>query len=160
MPRLLALLLALTGWMTEAAQRPNIVWIVGEDLGPELGCYGDAYASTPNLDRLAAEGAIFQRAFTHAPVCAPSRSGLITGRYPTSIGTHHMRSRLLASPPLFTETLREAGYFVAWPGKTDFNLKVPAKAFDTTATWSNLPPDKPFFAYVNLGESHEAQIRT
>src|SRR5688500_8750799 len=159
MPRLLALLLALTGWMTEAAQRPNIVWIVGEDLGPELGCYGDAYASTPNLDRLAAEGAIFQRAFTHAPVCAPSRSGLITGRYPTSIGTHHMRSKLIAPPPTFTALLRKAGYFVAWPGKTDFNFDVPQDAFDSTADWTKKLPRQPFFAYRNFGGSHESSIR-
>jgi hypothetical protein len=85
-----------------AAERPNIVWIVGEDMGPELGCYGDTYARTPNLDRLASEGSRFTHCFTHAPVCAPSRSGLITGRYPTSIGSHHMRSKLLAHPPTFT----------------------------------------------------------
>ena len=70
----------------DTAPRPNIVWIVGEDMGPELGCYGDKNAATPNIDRLAREGARFTRAFTHAPVCAPSRSGLITGMYPTSIG--------------------------------------------------------------------------
>src|SRR5678815_2580043 len=75
--------------------RPNIVWIVGEDMGPELGCYGDKNAITPNIDRLAREGARFTRAFTHAPVCAPSRSGLITGMYPTTIGSQHMRSELL-----------------------------------------------------------------
>ncbi len=76
-------------------ERPNVVWIVGEDMGPELGCYGHGTPSTPNIDRLAREGGRFPRCFTHAPVCAPSRSGLITGRYPTSIGTHHMRSTLL-----------------------------------------------------------------
>src|SRR5688500_3116623 len=91
-----------------AAERPNIIWLVGEDLGPELGCYGDNYARTPNLDKLAAEGARFTRAFTHAPVCAPSRSGLITGRYPTAVGTHHMRSKLINPPPLFTDYLRKA----------------------------------------------------
>src|SRR5688572_28696109 len=76
--------------LSPAAERPNIILIVGEDLGPELGCYGDTYARTPNMDKLAAEGARFTRAFTHAPVCAPSRSGLITGRYPIAIGTHHI----------------------------------------------------------------------
>ena len=145
-----------------AAERPNIIWIVGEDLGPELGCYGDSYASTPNLDRLAREGAMFTRAFTHAPVCAPSRSGLITGRYPTSIGSHHMRSKVLRPPPAFTTHLRKAGYFVAWPGKTDFNFDVPKDYFDGTTNWlSGLPnaPRRPFFAYINLGESHESKIR-
>jgi N-sulfoglucosamine sulfohydrolase len=154
---LLALILTLTAGFS--AERPNVVWIVGEDLGPELRCYGDPYARTPNIDRLASEGARFTRAFTHAPVCAPSRSGLITGRYPTSIGTHHMRSKLLNPPPTFTQRLREAGYHVSWPGKTDFNFDVPKQAFDSTKNWrANLPP-QPFFAFINLNTSHESQIR-
>src|SRR5262245_24723167 len=104
------------------AQLPNIVFIIGEDLGPELGCYGDNLARTPNIDRLAREGARFTRAFTHAPVCAPSRSGLITGQYPTTIGSHHMRSKLINPPETFISLMRQAGYYVAWPGKTDFNF--------------------------------------
>jgi N-sulfoglucosamine sulfohydrolase len=139
--------------------RPNIVWIVGEDLGPELGCYGDRTAMTPNIDRLAREGARFTRAFTHAPVCAPSRSGLITGQYPTTTGAHHMRSELIDPPRTFTSYLRDAGYFVAWPGKTDFNFKVPKEAFDTTADWRTNIPRQPFFAYINFTVSHESQIR-
>ncbi|HWN93790.1 MAG TPA: sulfatase [Methylomirabilota bacterium] len=141
------------------AARPNIIWIVGEDLGPELRCYGDKNALTPNIDRLAREGARFTRAFTHAPVCAPSRSGLITGMYPTTIGTHHMRSELLSPPRAFTSYLRDAGYFTAWPGKTDFNFKVPKDAFDSTANWRTNIPRQPFFAYINFPESHESQIR-
>src|SRR5436309_1235063 len=110
--------------------RPNIVWLFGEDMGPELGCYGDANAMTPNMDRLAREGVRFTHCFTHAPVCAPSRSGLITGRYPTSIGSHHMRSTLLHPPPMFTDYLKKAGCLVCWPtktnrGKTDCNFEVP-----------------------------------
>lgn len=158
------LLLLIAAWFVaslSAAERPNIVWIVGEDLGPELGCYGDAQAITPNLDRLAREGARFTRCFTHAPVCAPSRSGLITGQYPTTIGTHHMRSKLIAAPPAFTSLLRQAGYFVAWPGKTDFNFDVPPNAFDTTADWFKRQelPKQPFFAYINFTDSHESSIR-
>jgi uncharacterized sulfatase len=144
---------------TSPEPRPNIIWIVGEDMGPELGCYGDTNAITPNLDRLAREGARFTRAFTHAPVCAPSRSGLITGMYPTTIGTHHMRSELLEPPRTFTSYLRDAGYFVAWPGKTDFNFKVPKVAFDSTGNWRTNIPRQPFFAYINFTVSHESQIR-
>lgn len=142
-----------------AADRPNIVWIVGEDMGVELACYGDRYAHTPNLDKLASQGARFTRAFTHAPVCAPSRSGLITGMYPTTMGTHHMRSELLKPPPTFTRYLREAGYYVAWPGKTDFNFKVPEDAFDSTKDWVKGVPRQPFFTYINFNDSHESQIR-
>lgn len=159
-----------------ADTRPNLVWIVGEDMGPELGCYGDSQAITPNMDRLAREGARFTRCFTHAPVCAPSRSGLITGQYPTTIGTHHMRSKLIQPPITFTERLRNAGYFVAWPGKTDFNFDVPKGAFDSTTEWWNgngapanskkkqgkpvqLKSHQPFFAYANFTDSHESSIR-
>ncbi len=156
---LAALLLALAVGAAENNSRPNIVWIVGEDMGPELGCYGDANAITPNLDRLAREGARFTLAFTHAPVCAPSRCGLITGMYPTTTGAQHMRSTLLEPPRTFTSYLRDAGYFVAWPGKTDFNFNAKRGAFDSTANWRTNFPRQPFFAYINFTVSHESQIR-
>jgi len=146
--------------LLRAADPPNIIWIVGDDTGPELGCYGDSYAHTPNLDRLAAQGARFTRAFSHSPVCAPTRFGLITGIYPTTAGAQHMRSRLLKPPPMFTEALRKAGYHVAWPGKTDFNFDPPEGSFDSTDNWTKgeLPP-QPFFAYYNLPETHEGQMK-
>ncbi|MFM9032553.1 MAG: sulfatase-like hydrolase/transferase, partial [Opitutaceae bacterium] len=72
--------------------RPNILWIVADDMSPNLGCYGETVIRTPHLDRLAAEGTRFARAFTTAPVCSPCRSGFITGMYATSIGAHHHRS--------------------------------------------------------------------
>src|SRR5688572_1010462 len=71
---------------TDQPARPNFVWIVLDDVSPNFGCYGDSQAITPNIDRLAREGARFTNAFTHAPVCAPSRSGLLTGMYATTIG--------------------------------------------------------------------------
>jgi arylsulfatase A-like enzyme len=143
-----------------ADKPPNIVWIVAEDLSPTLGCYGDKDAITPNIDRLAAQGARFTHCFTHAPVCAPSRSGLVTGMYPTTIGSLHMRSTLKEPPPTFMEELRKAGYYVAWPGKTDFNFAPPKTAFDTTQNWMTKGELKaPFFAFINLGVSHEGQIR-
>jgi N-sulfoglucosamine sulfohydrolase len=129
-------------------------------LGPEVGCYGDAQAITPNIDRLSSEGARFTRCFTHAPVCAPSRHGLITGQYPIKTGAHHMRSTLIKPPMTFTKLLRDAGYFVAWPGKTDFNFKEPADFADTREGWlKKAPPAQPFFAYLNLLETHESQVR-
>ena len=143
--------------------RPNIVLIGAEDISPSLGCYGDPDAITPNLDRLAGQGARFTRAFTHAPVCAPSRSGLITGVYPTTLGTHHMRSKLVRTPELFVDFLRKAGYFVAWPGKTDFNFDLPKGWVDTTQDWTKtpavLPTDRPWFAYINFTITHESQVR-
>ena len=147
------------GRATLVPNRPNVVWIVGEDTGPELGCYDDRYARTPNLDKLASQGARFTRAFTHAPVCAPSRSGLISGLYPTTLGTHHMRSKLVSPPPTFTSYLRKAGYFVAWSGKTDFNFDLADAAFDLTQNWVKRIPRKPFFACINLIAPHESRIR-
>lgn len=154
------LLFALLAFSLHAADRPNIVWIVGEDMGPELGAYGDANAITPNMDRLAKEGARFSKAFTHCAVCAPSRSGLITGRYPISIGTHHMRSRLVEPPVTFTKRLQDAGYHVSWPGKTDFNFTDPADLATSRKPWHKGEALKePFFAYVNFTQSHESQVR-
>jgi uncharacterized sulfatase len=159
MKTLLAFFLLATAAL--GAERPNIVWLVGEDMGPELGCYGDPQARTPVMDRLAAEGARFTRCFTHSPVCAPSRHGLITGQYPIKTGAHHMRSTLVKPPETFTKRLREAGYHVAWPGKTDFNFQHPKSFADSTADWwkEDAPLPEPFFAYANFTASHESQVR-
>lgn len=167
----MALLFAAAAIGAPAAQpadsrRPNIVWLVLDDASPALGAYGDPQAITPNMDRLARDGARFTRAFTHTPVCAPSRFGLVTGIYPTTAGAHHMRSLLINPPATFMHLLRDSGYFVAWPGKVDFNFDpgaistLPEGAADSTAQWRNAPPPKqPFFAYWNLGVTHEAQVR-
>ena len=154
-----------------AAPRPNILWISAEDISPDLGVYGDAYAVTPTLDRLAREGARYTNAFSVAPVCAPSRSAIITGMYPTTIGSMHMRSK--AVPPAgiraFTEYLRAAGYYCSNRSKTDYNVEAPPsnRPPDTVwdessgrAHWRNRPdPRQPFFAVFNLTTTHESQIR-
>jgi uncharacterized sulfatase len=149
----------------QAADRPNILWISLEDISPDLGCYGDKYAVTPNIDALASEGCRFTRAFTHAGVCAPSRSGIITGMHPTTIGTHFMRCK--GVPPAhvkcFTEYLRAAGYYCTNDSKTDYNFDAPLTAWDDNragAHWRNRPTkETPFFAVINLTTTHESQIR-
>jgi len=90
-------------------------------MSPDLGCYGDSYAHTPNLDRFALEGALYRYGFATYPVCAPSRSSIITGMYPASIGTPHMRSQGVPPPYVkcFTEYLRAAGYYCTKNVKTD-----------------------------------------
>src|SRR5438270_9346743 len=75
-----------------ASQNPNILWIIADDLGTELSCYGTPLVETPNLDHLAAEGARYTRCFTTAPVCSPSRSAIMTGMYQTTINAHDHRS--------------------------------------------------------------------
>jgi N-sulfoglucosamine sulfohydrolase len=153
------------------AARPNIVWISAEDLSPDLHAYGDPYAVTPVLDRLAAEGARYTSAFAVAPVCAPSRSSIITGVHPTSIGTMHMRSKGVPPPGVkaFTEYLRAAGYYTTNQAKTDYNVEAPPanrppdSVWDDTgnrAHWRNRPdPAQPFFSVFNINTTHESQIR-
>ena len=79
-------------------ERPNILWLTVEDMSANLGCYGDDYATTPNLDNFAKESVRYTRAFATAPCCSPSRSTLITGCYATSLGTQRLRSERSAPP--------------------------------------------------------------
>ncbi len=145
--------------------RPNILWISAEDISPTLGCYGDEYATTPNLDRFAAEGVRYDRAFAHAPVCAPARSGIITGMYPTHIGTTWMRCGGVppAEAKCFPEYLRAGGYYCTNNSKTDYQFAPPRSAWDESggrAHWRKRPDkNQPFFAVFNLGVTHESSTR-
>ena len=123
-----------------ASERPNILWITCEDLSPHLGCYGDTYACTPNLDRLAAEGVRFTKAFATAPVCTPARSCLITGIYATSLGTHNLRGEapLPKGVRCYTVYMRDAGFYCAYSAKEDYYFVSPTSAWDDsseTALW-------------------------
>jgi len=157
--------------MNRVDKRPNILWIVAEDLGQEFSCYGNGDLITPNVDKLAAEGRIYDNAFSTSPVCSPSRSALITGMYQTSIGAHHHRShrhdgyQLPGGVRLIPERLREAGYFCAqitrFPietslkasGKSDWNFSAPDFVWDSDS-WADLRAHQPFFALINMGEVH------
>jgi len=148
-----------------AGSRPNILWITCEDMSPDLGCYGDSYARTPTLDNLAAQGVRYTNVFSVAGVCAPSRSAIITGMYPCSIGTHHMRCK--GVPPAhvkcFTEYLRAAGYYCTNNVKTDYNFDAPVTAWDecsAKADWRGRAPGQPFFSVINITTTHEGQIRS
>jgi len=139
---------------------PNIVWINAEDLSPAFGCYGDDFATTPNIDKLAKNGVVYTNSYATAPICAPSRSALATGLYATAMGTQHLRSE--TPKPDFIQTLpehmRQAGYFTSLNGKTDYN-------FDPTGVWEywkndNAPwrqrkDDRPFYSMFVFGVSHE-----
>lgn len=151
--------------IANATDRPNVVWITSEDHGPEMGCYGDSVARTPNVDALAAKGMIYKKAWSCAPVCAPARTALITGMYPSSTGGLHMRS-MVALPneaKMFPELLREAGYYCSNNNKEDYNVEKSGKVWDESskkAHWRNRKPDQPFFSVFNSTKSHESQIRT
>lgn len=159
------LLLVLTAAVQAA---PNIVWINAEDQSAHYGPFIRSVAKTPNVDRLAAEGVKFTRAFVTAPVCSPSRSALITGMYQTTIGAHHHRSSRGNLPiplpdgvRLIPELMREAGYAVfngryrrpgderLASGKTDYNFPYPDDLYDG-GDWAGNADGKPFFAQIQL----------
>jgi N-sulfoglucosamine sulfohydrolase len=146
----------------ESGEKPNILWITCEDINPYLGCYGDTYAITPNLDKFAAEGLMYTSAFATAPVCAPSRSCLITGVYATSLGTQHLRSdvRLPKQIRCFPEYLRSAGYYCSNNYKKDYNF-TDIDVWDEssqTAHWRKRKPGQPFFSVFNFTSTHQGQI--
>jgi uncharacterized sulfatase len=144
--------------------QPNILWLTCEDMGPHIGPYGDPYAHTPNLDRFSQRGLRYLNVWSNAPVCAPARTALITGMYPTSTGSEHMRSmtRLPAGVKMYPQFLREAGYYCTNNSKEDYNLEKPATVWDESspqAHWKNRKAGQPFFAVFNFTITHESQIR-
>jgi N-sulfoglucosamine sulfohydrolase len=146
--------------------RPNILWITAEDMSATLGCYGDPYAHTPNIDRLARQSVRYTRAFATAPVCSPSRSCLITGCYAPSLGTQQMRSAF-PIPDLMTgfpSLLRKAGFYTSNKVKTDYNTanwkEVIAASWDDSsdaAHFRKRSAGKPFFSVFNLMTSHQSR---
>jgi arylsulfatase A-like enzyme len=175
--RILGLFACTIGCASPAA-RPNIVWIVAEDMSPHFGCYGDRAVATPNVDRLAASGTRFASAFVTGPICSISRSALITGCYQTAIGAQNHRSGSSRFPiplpegvALVPERMKQSGYhvsnlsfadFLRRPGmgrgeakvlvaKTDYNFVWdPASTYDTTH-WTARAGGQPFFLQVQLG---------
>lgn len=156
--------------------RPNVLWIMAEDINPHLGCYGEKLVHTPNIDWIAAHGVRYTKAFTVAGVCAPSRAGIITGMYSTSIGTEHMRQAKSLTPypgvPFYNavpppyvkalpEYLRADGYFCTNNRKTDYQFGEPFTVWDdhnTAAHWRNRPAGAPFFSVFTFEITHEINV--
>lgn len=165
MKLVVALFLALLSPAVSATpSRPNILWITSEDNGPHLGCYGDKFADTPNLDRLATKSLRFLHCWSVAPVCAPARTTIISGLYPSASGSEHMRSLVSTAPgqQMYPQLLREAGYYCTNNAKEDYNLQKPGKVWDESskkAHWRNRAPGQPFFAVFNFEDTHESQCR-
>jgi arylsulfatase A-like enzyme len=163
---------------------PNIIWLVAEDQSPEwFPMYGDTTISLPNLAALANDGVKFTNAVAPVPVCAPARSALITGMYPSTLGTHNMRtyapSRGENNKPypnldipsyspivpdgvkMFTEYLRKKGYYCSNGPKEDYNFKKLVSAWDESSKehhWRKRKGDQPFFSVFNFSVCHESQI--
>ena len=144
---------------------PNILWITSEDNSPIAGCYGDEFATTPNMDALAAEGFLYTHAYANVPVCAPARNTILTGIYAISGGNQHMRSYYDKSDEVkfYPQMLREAGYYATNNSKEDYNIN-PAQNVNIwddsskDAHYKNRPEGKPFFAVFNSTISHESSI--
>ncbi|MDF1755206.1 MAG: sulfatase [Verrucomicrobiales bacterium] len=163
--------------LAEPVKRPNVLWIISDDLSPDLGCYGanPDVVATPHLDALAKEGVRFTHVFGTSSVCSPNRSAFNTGMYQTSIGALHHRT--LHKRPLpdgvktIPEHFRAAGYFVSngQPGKTpekpmthagklDWNFSIEGEPFDGT-DWTQREAGQPFFAQINITEAHRPWTR-
>lgn len=158
--------------------RPNIVWLVAEDLSPIIPTFGDSTVDTPNLNRLADEGVRYTNVYSPSGVCAPSRCALTTGMYPSSIGAHNMRVQYVKShmdkiglqlyevvpPPevkMMSQIMRENGYYCTNNDKQDYQFTPPVTAWDEsslTAHWRNRPSGKPFFAVFNFDVTHEGHV--
>lgn len=144
--------------------RPNIVWLTCEDMGPNLGCYGDTFARTPNIDAFAQKSLRYDFVWSNAPVCAPARTAIITGMYPTSLGAEHMRSYVDVPKTvrLYPQILREYGYYCTNNSKEDYNVRPNGEVWDESspqAHWKNRTEGQPFFAVFNFTTTHESQIR-
>lgn len=144
--------------------RPNILWVVSEDNNPFIGAYGDKLAHTPAIDGLARKGVLFRNAYSNAPVCAPSRFGILTGIYPESCApAHHMRANAKVPDGFRTypELLRQAGYFCTNNSKTDYNCSLDPKALwdvQGSGHWRDRPAGKPFMAVFNYETTHETSL--
>ena len=152
-----------TGLSLHADDRPNIVWIIPDDMSAHFSSYGETAIETPNVDKLAADGVKFTNAYVTAPVCSTCRSAFITGMYQTSIGAHHHRSgrgkkkiQLPEGMKLVPKLFQEAGYHTSisggpnknWKtGKTDYNFEWDKSVYDS-ADWSGRKEGQPFFAQI------------
>ncbi|SHF27225.1 sulfatase [Vibrio gazogenes] len=169
------------------SEKPNIVLIMAEDLSPRWGAYGDSVAKTPNIDALAKESVRFQQVYAMAPVSAPSRAGVITGRFPQTLGLQHMRTTnypgggYIGVPESqvkgYPELLRANGYFTYNDTKTDYQFSGgpmnigPFTLWDQHGSYKNMDDfmapiawrnydlhGKPFFLHLNPQITHESGI--
>ena len=167
---LFAAVLTVSPWFAEqshAVDRPNVVWIVSEDNSHHyLKHFFESGAPTPNIEAMAAHGITFDHAFSNAPVCSVARSTLATGCLGPRIGTQFHRKHTIATLPqglrMFSELLRDAGYYTSNNSKTDYNATPSKEAWDEssrTASWrKRRSPNQPFFHMESHAQSHESSL--
>jgi len=158
-------------------QKPNILWLVAEDLSAIIPPFGDNTVATPNLTRLANEGIRYTQVYSSSGVCAPSRAAIATGMYQNRIGAQHMRTTNIADfgvegivpyeavPPAYvkmhSQYFREAGYYASNNAKEDYQFRKTVTAWDDSsrsAHWRNRAEGQPFFSVFNFGITHESQV--
>lgn len=166
---------------------PNVLYVIQEDIGPQMACYGEPLVQTPHLDRFAGQAIRFTNAFCSGPVCSASRSALMTGSYQNRIGSHQHRTWQWNKRPLpppvrhISEWFRDAGYFTcnlqpanpprtgnprdsvhgaAGSGKVDLNFLLNApdrQKFFDGTDWNQRKPGQPFFAHITIIETHKGE---
>ncbi|WP_395344428.1 sulfatase [Ningiella sp. W23] len=166
---------ALTRAHNKPEAKPNILWLVVEDMSPILPAYGDHTVKTPAITQLAKEGVRYTNVYSTSGVCAPSRAALALGMYPSAIGANHMRTssytevtglpKYEAVPPpeakMLSQLMRKHGYYTTNNFKTDYQFNAPRAAWDESgpyAHWRNRPEGSPFFAVVNFTTTHESGL--
>ncbi|MEN0050430.1 MAG: sulfatase [Bacteroidota bacterium] len=167
-PLLLICLLAanITKAQTSIPDRPNIVFLLSEDNSMHYQKLFDEHgAKMPNLEKVAAHGLVFERAFSNAPVCSVARSTLITSCYAPRIGTQfHRKSQIVPMPKtvrMFPAYLRDAGYYTTNNHKEDYNASKATDVWDESskqASWKNRKKGQSFFHQQNIGNTHESSL--
>ncbi len=162
----------------QAKEQPNILLIIADDLGPQLGCYGDANSVSPNIDRLAEEGVRFNQAHVTAASCSPSRGSIMTGLYPHQHGMYSLSqqdwAKMHDDVPKLPNAMKALGYRTAIVGKTHYEPEVLFEwdlrevnaqkvIFDRDVRWMNAqaekwldesPRDKPFLLCMSYVDPH------
>lgn len=132
-------------------KKPNILFIAVDDLRPELGCYGKSWIKSPNIDALASEGVVFQRAYCNIPVCGASRASILSGVYPTRTRFTNYSTRVDEDMPgivTLPQNFKESGYQTFSFGKVFHHPDDAA-----IRSWSETPwrPDYPTDIYTQEG---------
>ncbi|MBJ6367007.1 sulfatase family protein [Snuella sedimenti] len=147
-------------------EKPNILWLVVEDMSPFLASYGNKYTTTPTLNALADNGVVFTNAFSNGAQCSPARSTLMSGIYAPMLATDwHREARAVPQDFYYTKYLQEAGYYCTNNSKTDYNAKnVPKKLWNESnqkASYLNRPnKTQPFFSVFNYNGTHTKRVAT
>ncbi len=142
-------------------QPPNIVWLIADDVGKDLGCYGNLTVKTPNLDKLSREGVLFTNTFVCSPSCSPSRACMFTGKYPHATGAEDLHVPLPEGQIILPSMLQLPGYYSANAGKLHMGQngadqfdKVYGKVNAWTKFFDERPKDSPFFLAVGFHDAH------